>query len=186
MPGKELATFATYGRESAKFSAMDGVDRRILAILQSEGRITFTELAARVDLSVSRCQRRVRELEACGAIRGYQAMVDAGQLGFGFEVLAFATLDGAHHVTVFDAAIVRIPQIVEAQRLFGEPDYLLRVVTANLPAYQQLYDGVLSKLPGLRGLTSTIVMKESVPRRPLPASPRASDRDREPSSGGRA
>lgn len=166
---------------------MDAIDREVLAILQREGRITLTELATRVRLSVSRCQRRVRDLEAGGTIRGYQAIVDAGQLGFGFEVLAFATLERPGEVTAFDEAIERIPQIVEAQRLFGEPDYLLRVVSADLATYQQLYDGVLAKLPGLRGLNSTIVMKESVPRRPLPSSPRASGRDHGGrSAGGRA
>jgi DNA-binding Lrp family transcriptional regulator len=158
----------------ARLSQMDAIDRQIVARLQGEGRITLTELASRVDLSVSRCQRRVRDLETQGVIRGYQAVVDAGQLGFGFEVLAFATLSRPDVVAEFDAAVAGVPQVIEAQRLFGEPDYLLRVVSPDLKAYQQLYDSVLSKLPGLGGLNSTIVMKETVPRRPLPALPRRS------------
>jgi DNA-binding Lrp family transcriptional regulator len=60
------------------------------------------------------------------------------------------------------------PQIIEAQRLFGESDYLIRVVTADLPAYPKLYGTVLVRLPGVSGLTSTIVMKQAVPLRPLP------------------
>ncbi|HWC24160.1 MAG TPA: Lrp/AsnC family transcriptional regulator [Flexivirga sp.] len=147
---------------------MDSIDRKILALLQDDGRLSLTDLAGRIDLSVSRCQRRVRELERSGAIRGYRAVVDPDQLGYGFEVLAFATLDRPHAVAEFDAAIHDVPQVVEAQRLFGEPDYLLRVVSADLPSYQHLYDRVLSKLPGLRSLNSTLVMKETVPRRPLP------------------
>ncbi|MFF8842045.1 Lrp/AsnC family transcriptional regulator [Streptomyces sp. NPDC015127] len=147
---------------------MDSTDRKILATLQSEGRITLTDLAEKVRLSVSRCQRRVRELEAAGIIRGYRAVVDAAAMGYGFEVLVFATLSRPDAVTEFDAALADIPEVVEAQRLFGEPDYLIRVVSADLPSYQHLYESVLIHLPGLRGLNSTIVMKQAVHPRPLP------------------
>jgi DNA-binding Lrp family transcriptional regulator len=68
----------------------------------------------------------------------------------------------------FDEAIAAIPHVIEAQRLFGEPDYLLRIVTASLAAYQQLYDQSLVRLPGVQGLRSTILMKQVVPLRPLP------------------
>lgn len=150
---------------------MDALDREIVAILQAEGRITLTELAERVRLSVSRCQRRVRELEAAGTIRGYRAVVDPAALGYGFEVLLFATLSRPDVIEEFDAALAAIPQIVEAQRLFGEPDYLIRVLSADLPSYQQLYETELIRLPGVRGLNSTIVMKQAVSPRPLPARP---------------
>lgn len=168
--GKVFASFAINRGWANRILLMDATDREILAVLQDEGRISLTDLASRVHLSVSRCQRRVRELEATGTIRGYRAVVDADQMGFGFEVLGFATLEHAYDVSVFDDAVRDLPEVVEAQRLFGEPDYLLRIVTADLRAYQQLYDTVLTRLPGLRGLNSTIVMKEIVPRRPLPAS----------------
>ncbi|MET8571653.1 Lrp/AsnC family transcriptional regulator [Streptomyces sp. NPDC004783] len=148
---------------------MDAMDRKIVALLQAEGRITLTDLAERVRLSVSRCQRRVRDLEAAGVIRGYRAVVDAAAMGYGFEVLAFATLGRPDAITDFDAALADIPEIVEAQRLFGEPDYLIRVVTADLPSYQHLYETVLIHLPGVRSLNSTIVMKQAVRPRPLPA-----------------
>jgi len=150
---------------------VDAIDREILALLQAEGRITLTELAERVRLSVSRCQRRVRDLEAAGAIRGYRAVVDPAMLGLGFEVLVFATLDRPDAVPQFEAALAGIPQVVEAQRLFGEPDYLVRVVSADLASYQELYESVLIRLPGVRGLNSTIVMKQAVGPRPLPDRP---------------
>lgn len=149
---------------------MDAVDRDIVAILQGDGRITLTDLAERVHLSLSRCQRRVRELEAQGVIVGYRAVVDAAKLGFGFEVLAFATLERPDVIAEFDAALAEVPEVIEAQRLFGEPDYLLRVVSADLASYQRLYETVLVKLPGLSGLNSTIVMKQAVGPRPLPHS----------------
>ncbi|WP_067285372.1 Lrp/AsnC family transcriptional regulator [Streptomyces jeddahensis] len=150
---------------------MDSTDRKIVAILQSEGRITLTDLADKVQLSVSRCQRRVRDLESAGIIRGYRAVIDAAALGYGFEVLLFATLSRPDAVTEFDAALAEIPEVIEAQRLFGEPDYLIRVVSADLPSYQRLYESVLIHLPGVRGLNSTIVMKQAVDPRPLPGRP---------------
>jgi DNA-binding Lrp family transcriptional regulator len=147
---------------------MDAIDREILALLQADGRITLTDLADQVRLSVSRCQRRVRELERTGVIQGYQAKVDPAALDLGFEVLVFATLSRPEMVDDFDQAVAAIPQVIEAQRLFGEPDYLLRVVTASPAAYQQLYDHTLARLPGVQGLRSTILMKQVVPLRPLP------------------
>jgi len=150
---------------------VDRIDREIVALLQENGRITLTELARRVRLSVSRCQRRVRDLESAGVIRGYRAVVDPAALGYGFEVLAFVTLRQPDAIDEFDAAISQMPQIVEAQRLFGEPDYLMRVVSADLAAYQQLYESVLIHLPGVSGLNSTIVMKHAVGPRPYPSGP---------------
>lgn len=158
---------AHYG-VGARFFGMDRIDREILALLQLEGRMTFTELAQKVRLSLSSCQRRVRDLEASGAITGYRAVVDAATVGFGFEVVAFATLSRPDALEEFDAAIAAVPEIVEAQRLFGEPDYLIRIVAADREAYQRLYDKVLSRLPGVQGLNSTIVMKQVVAPRPLP------------------
>ncbi len=147
---------------------MDTLDRQIVALLQEQGRLTLTELAGLVRLSVSRCQRRVRALEEAGVLRGYRAVVDAAALGLGFEVLAFVTLDRHDVVTALDAALADVPQVIEAQRLFGEPDYLLRVVARDLADYQRLYEEVLVHLPGVQGLTSTIVMKHAVEQRPYP------------------
>lgn len=147
---------------------MDATNRKILAELQVDGRLTLTDLADRVSLSISRCQRRVRDLEANGAIRGYRAVIDPAAVGLGFEVLVFGTVVHPESVTEIDAALEAIPQVIEARRLFGDPDYLIRVVTADLADYQRLYDTVLSKIPGIQRLSSTIVLKHSVPTRALP------------------
>ncbi|MNE63835.1 leucine-responsive transcriptional regulator [compost metagenome] len=84
--------------------------------------------------------------------------------------MVFATLrEGDHQaVAAFEGALEQIPQIVEAQRLFGEPDYLLHVITRDLPAFQQLYDERLSTLPNVQRLTSTLVMKRVIQDRSLP------------------
>ncbi|MFF7331786.1 Lrp/AsnC family transcriptional regulator [Streptomyces sp. NPDC090306] len=149
---------------------MDAMDRKILAELQLDGRLTITELATRVQLSVSPCHRRLRDLEREGAIRGYRAVVDPAAVGLNFEALVFVTLrwESPDTVTAFEEAVTAVPNVLQAQRLFGEPDYLLRVATADLNAFQQLYDQQLARLPGVQRLTSTLVMKNVIDDRPLP------------------
>ncbi|WP_042384206.1 Lrp/AsnC family transcriptional regulator [Streptacidiphilus melanogenes] len=149
---------------------MDDVDRKILAELQQDGRLTLTELAERVRLSVSPCHRRLRALERSGAIAGYHARLDAAALGLTFEALVFVTMryEDRETVAAFEQSVGDIPQVLQAQRLFGDPDYLLRVVTRDLAAYRQLYDERLATLPGVQRLSSTLVMKSVVEARPLP------------------
>ena len=148
---------------------MDAIDRQILAELQNDGRLSLTELAERVRLSVSPCHRRLRALERSGVISGYHAQLDAHALGLTFEALVFVTMRSADRDTVdaFEQAVVTIPNVVQAQRLFGDPDYLLRVVTRDLPDFQQVYDDHLSTLPGVQRLSSTLVMKSIADNRPL-------------------
>ena len=149
---------------------MDALDRKILAELQQDGRLTLTELAGRVGLSLSPCHRRLRALEQSGAISGYHAHLNATALGLAFEALVFVTMRAADRDTVdaFEHAVAAIPHIRQAQRLFGDPDYLLRIISADLPAFQQLYDSRLATLPGVQRLSSTLVMKSVVENRPLP------------------
>jgi DNA-binding Lrp family transcriptional regulator len=149
---------------------MDITDQRILAELQKDGRLTVTDLAERIGLSVSPCHRRVRALEKSGAIRGYRAELDPAALGLKFSALVFVTLrDGDRQaVDAFEHAVADVPQVLQAQRLFGDPDYLLHVITRDLAAFRQLYDEHLSALPGVQRLTSTLVMKDVVIDRPLP------------------
>jgi len=79
---------------------MDAIDRKILAELQKEGRLTVTELAERVSLSVAPCHRRLRELERTKAIRGYRAVIDPAVIGLGFEVLVQVTMDREDATTI--------------------------------------------------------------------------------------
>jgi DNA-binding Lrp family transcriptional regulator len=149
---------------------VDRIDRKILAQLQQDGRLTITELAERVSLSLSPCHRRLRALEQSGAISGYRAHLDAHALGLTFDAIVFVTMRDSTRDTLegFEQATADIPNVLQAQRLFGDPDYLLRVVTKDLAAFQQLYDDQLAALPGVQRLTSTLVMKSIVESRPLP------------------
>ena len=149
---------------------MNKLDKKILAHLQAEGRLSVTELAERIGLSVSPCHRRVKVLEDTGVIQGYRAQLNPELVGLNFSAIIFVTLkDGTREsLHAFEAAIIDIPQIVQAQRLFGDPDYLLQIMTTNLASFQKLYDEKLSAIPSIQRLTSTIVMKDVVSGRALP------------------
>ncbi len=149
---------------------MDAIDRKILAELQEDGRLTVTDLAAKVGLSLSPCHRRLRELERGGVITGYRASIDPEAVGLSFEALVFVTMRQEDRDTLlgFERAVAQIPNVVQAQRLFGDPDYLLRVVTVDLNDYAALEDDTLAALPGVLRLNSTLVMKRVVADRPLP------------------
>lgn len=149
---------------------MDAIDKKILAELQRDGRLTLTDLADRVRLSVSPCHRRLRALERSGVISGYRAVLDPRSLGLEFEAIVFVTMRRADReaVKAFEAAVADLPNVLQAQRLFGDPDYLLRVITADLTAFQEFYDGQLATLPGVGRLTSTLVMKTVIEDRSLP------------------
>ncbi len=131
----------------------------------------MTDLAARIGLTVAPTHRRVRDLEASGAIVGYRAVVDPTALGLGFEALVFVTMKQSDHASLlgFEEAAAAMPNVLQLQRLFGDPDYLLRIRTVDLDAYTRLQDDVLSTLPGVQRFTSTLVMKNVVVDRPYPA-----------------
>ncbi|WP_427016000.1 Lrp/AsnC family transcriptional regulator [Pseudarthrobacter sp. P1] len=149
---------------------IDDLDRDILRHLQHDGRMTATALAAKVGLTVAPCHRRLKDLEANAVIRGYLADIDPAAVGLGFEAIVFVTLSRVDQATLedFEAQVAANVHIVQAQRLFGDPDYLLKVIAADLSAYQRFYDGELSALPGVQKLTSTLVMKNLKPGSGLP------------------
>jgi DNA-binding Lrp family transcriptional regulator len=154
---------------------VDGLDWKIIAELQGEGRLSVTELAQRVGLSIAPCHRRLRELERTGAIKGYRALVDPAAFGLGFEVVAQVTMEREDAATIaeFERDLANITEVYQAERLFGEPDYLLRVLTTDIAGYQQLRDERLATLPGVQRITSTIVMKRVVEARRFPLPPEA-------------
>jgi len=135
-----------------------------------QGRLSTTDLASRVGLTVAPTHRRVRDLEASGAIVGYRAVIDPRALGLNFEALVFVTIKQEDRATLlgFEEAAAAVPNILQAYRLFGDPDFLLRVRTTDLEAYTRLQDDVLATLPGVQRFTSTLVMKDVVGDRPYP------------------
>lgn len=156
--------------DCGKIIAVDWLDRKIIAQLQIEGRLSLTDLATRVGLTVAPTHRRVRDLEQSGTILGYRAVIDPKSLGLGFEALVFVTMKREDRATLlgFEEAVAAVPNVLQAQRLFGDPDYLLRIRTTDLDDYARLEDDVLSTLPGVLRLNSTLVMKNVVTDRPYP------------------
>lgn len=149
---------------------MDKIDKKIIAEMQKNGRISLTELCEKVGISLSPCQRRVKLLEQTGVILDYQANINPQAVGLNFSAMVFVILkDGSRdNIMAFEQALGGIDEIVQAQRLFGEHDYILHIVTADLNTFQKLYDERLSNLPAIHRLTSTLVMKDVLPRRALP------------------
>lgn len=140
---------------------MDDIDRAILYQLQRNGRIPNNELAELVGLSPSPCLRRVRHLEAEGVIAGYTAVLDRSAVGCDYEPIVWVTLSivTRESMLAFEEALQAIPEVVEAARMMGQPDYLLRVVTADAAAFEALYIDRLARLPHVQTLTSQLAMK---------------------------
>ena len=140
---------------------MDRLDREILTHLQRDGRLSNAELARRIRLSPTPTLRRVKALEATGVITGYHAQVDLDAVDRGFQVLVWVDLlaSTTDHIEAFEEAVVDIDDVMEAHRLFGQPDYLLRVAVRDAAAYEYLYTTTLSALPGIRRALSQIAMK---------------------------
>jgi Lrp/AsnC family leucine-responsive transcriptional regulator len=140
---------------------MNAVDRAILRELQADGRLSNVELAQRIRLSPSPCLRRVRALEAAGVIQGYHAQIDPAALDRGFEVIVHAELSLKDRKTVeaFEERIARMDAVVECRRMFGVPDYVIRVAVADPEAYETFYMTQLAELPGLARVNSQFTMK---------------------------
>lgn len=141
-------------------SEIDDTDRRILRILEREGRLSNAALSERVGLSASACLRRVQALEASGVIRGYRAVLDPRRLGRGF--VAFVTVGLAAHdrraQAAFEQAMAAAPEVRECYNVAGAVEYLLRVEAADMEGYKRFHGEVLGAAPGVRTLTSYIVM----------------------------
>ncbi|GGM57709.1 putative transcriptional regulator, AsnC family protein [Longimycelium tulufanense] len=140
---------------------MDAIDRAIITQLQSDGRLTNVELAARVGLSPSPCLRRIRQLEASGVITGYHATIDPDTIGRGFQVLVHITMAHQEQATIsaFEEQVSALEEVVECRRMFGNPDFLVWVAVPDLAAYESLYINKLVSLPGVARVTSQFTMK---------------------------
>jgi len=140
---------------------MDMTDRKILAELQRDARQSNAELADHVHLTQSPCLRRVRRLEEEGVIVGYHAHLNRDMLGFGLMAFVTVTMCDEQKSTIIEVEkrISELREVLQAYRLFGEPDYLLQVATADISSYERLYSYTLASLPGVATVTSHVTMK---------------------------
>ncbi|MGI4747575.1 MAG: Lrp/AsnC family transcriptional regulator [Janthinobacterium lividum] len=140
---------------------IDAIDRRILAELQRDGRLTNNDLAVRIGLSPSPCLRRVRALETAGLIKGYTALLDPTQLELGTSVFVRVWLVGQDDETVrrFTDSILALPHVVECHMMAGDCDFLLRVVARDLDAYRRFQAEKLARINGVQSLKTDIPLQ---------------------------
>lgn len=142
---------------------LDGIDRAIIAELTKDARLSNTELARRVRLTPAPCLRRVQRMERAGVIRGYHAAIDPKAAGQGFEVIASIDIAVNDERTIedFEAAVEALPEVVEMRRMFGQPDYFLRILVADHEEYEALMQTKLIRLPTLSRLVSHQTMRRA-------------------------
>lgn len=149
----------------------DGYDKRILALLQEDGRMTNQDLADRVGLSPSPCLRRVRTLEESGLIKGYRAVLDAEALGLRLTAIVRVSMDRhtQDRFAEFERVVRGMPQVTECLMITGdEADYLLKAVVADMDDYRVLLLDGITKIKGVTGVRSSFVLRTVEDRTALP------------------
>jgi Lrp/AsnC family leucine-responsive transcriptional regulator len=150
---------------------LDRYDRRILELLQEEGRLSNQELAERIGLSPSPCLRRVRALEEAGVIAGYRALLDAKQLGLSLMALIHISMDRhtPERFANFEAKVAALPEVLECLLITGQDaDYQLKVIVHDMEAYQTLLLDRITRIEGVSGVHSSFVLRRVVDKTALP------------------
>ena len=152
---------------------LDEIDRRILADLQEDGRMTNVDLARRAGISAPPCLRRVRALEEAGFIRGYHADLNAESLGFGVSVFALVGLSSQAEadLVAFEERVRGWPMVRECHMLAGEVDFILKIVAKDWDTYQHFLTGDLTSAPNVAHVKTSLVIRTSktLPGVPLEA-----------------
>jgi DNA-binding Lrp family transcriptional regulator len=140
---------------------LDEIDRKILAELQVDGRMTNVELASRVGISAPPCLRRVRTLEEQGYIRGYHAQIDARELGFEVAVFAMVRLNSQAEadLSAFESRCRAWPLVRECHMLNGEIDFILKCVAPDLSTFQSFLTGELLKAENVANVKTSLVIR---------------------------
>lgn len=149
---------------------MDAIDRRIVAELQADARLSNVALAERVGLSPSPCLRRVKRLEKEGVIEGYRAVLRRDRVGLGFSVFVGVKIDGHanERALKFEDAVCAMPEVIACHLVSGEADYFLEVVVADFEHYQRFLIERLLNLPIVREVRSNIAIQTRKAGAPLP------------------
>jgi DNA-binding Lrp family transcriptional regulator len=141
---------------------LDRIDREILLQLQRDGRLSNVELARRVGLTPPPCLRRVKRLEDTRVITGYRAVINQAAIGRGLDVLIDIDIaaNDLHTVEAFEATVAGYEEVIELRRMFGRPDYIIRVAVADHAAYEAFQTTKILGLPGVLHVTSHLTMKK--------------------------
>ncbi|MBF3415076.1 Lrp/AsnC ligand binding domain-containing protein [Burkholderia pseudomallei] len=142
--------------------ALDKLDRRILKLLQEDGRMAMKDLAERVGLTVTPCIERVRRMERDSVITGYHARVDPSQLGASLLVFVEITLDhkNGNMFEQFRREVMKIDEVLECHLVSGDFDYLIKARIGEMADYRKLLGDILLQLPGAVQSKSYVVMEE--------------------------
>ncbi len=142
-------------------STLDKIDRRLLAELQAEGRVTNVDLARRVGLTAPPCLRRVRSLEEDGVIRGYHADLDASKLGFAITVFAMVSLrsQAEEDLKAFEDHIAELDEVRECHMLNGEIDFILKIVSRDLQSFQEFLTSRLTPAPNVASVKTSLTIR---------------------------
>ena len=153
-------------------NGLDETDVRLLQHLQENARLTNVELAERVGLAPSPCLRRLKRLEADGIIKGYMTLVDQNAIGLPVSVFVSVTLKEQTEPALeeFEARIRTLSQVMECYLMTGTADYMLRVVTADLAAYERFLKDHLTRIPAIASIQSSFALKQVSFRTALPLS----------------
>ncbi|MFC3614404.1 Lrp/AsnC family transcriptional regulator [Lutimaribacter marinistellae] len=148
---------------------LDDRDRRILTRLQEDSRISNADLADLVGMSPSALWRRVRALEDAGVIERYGAVVNPSEMGLGFEAIVHVhlTRHDPDRIVEFIRAVERSPEVQECYATTGQSDYHLRVLCADLAAYNQFLEGFLFRLPAVASAQTNVVLRTVKRNRPV-------------------
>ena len=151
-------------------STLDEIDRRILRALQENARVSNVELAELVGVSPSPCWRRVRDLEQKGVISRYVTLLDPGSIGLPVSVVIQVSLERQVEAALetFESAVAEWPEVMECYLMTGDADYMLRVVVADLDAYQRFLLDHLTRVPGVASIKSSFALKQVKYRTALP------------------
>jgi Lrp/AsnC family leucine-responsive transcriptional regulator len=151
-------------------ASFDAIDRRIVAELQADGRLSNVELAERIGLSPSPCLRRVKRLEQDGYIEGYRAALVRDRVGLGFSAFVSVKLEGHANAQAlaFERAVVAMPEVVACHLVSGEADYFLEVVVPDLADYRRFLIDKLLEMPLVREVHSNIAIQTLKAGAPLP------------------
>ena len=143
---------------------LDATDRRILGVLQKEGRITNADLSERVNLSPSACHRRVQRLEEDGFIAAYVALLDTRKMGRPTTVYVEITLQGQADdlLDAFEQAVAKVPDILECHLMAGTADYLIKIIAEDTEDFARIHRQFLSRLPGVRQMQSSFALRTVV------------------------
>ncbi len=140
---------------------LDATDRKILNLLQHDGRMTNAQLAESVNLSPSACHRRVGRLDEEGVIAGYAMLVNQEAIGLGTSVIVEVSLDSQaeEYLNNFENAVRNVPAVMECYLMAGDADYVVRVAVADVADYERIHKEYLSRLPHVARIRSIFVMR---------------------------